>query len=145
MKKNVNNKAKVIIYFSPWTIQSRLHIHAVFFFQSGEASTIPIIKGNETEHSSCNLKGSDLYGGSSSKAANKTQPPKTLPIASTASSASCSTGTEETTEALSTAETTVNMHPPVDYQQTPTHPHGATMATVPIPFQPIHDYSGKLI
>ena len=115
------------------------------FCQLGEASTTPIIKINETEQLGCDLKGSDLYGGNSSRAANKTQPPNTLSIATTDSSTSCIAGAEETTEALSTAEINVNMHPPVDYQQTPTHPHGATMTTVPIPFQPIHDYTGKFI
>ena len=99
-----------------------------------------VTDGNNIEQSSSDLKGPDLYGGKSSKAASKPQPPKSL--LNLTSKESCITRPEEATEALSTAKTNVIMHPPVDYQQTPTHPHG-TMTTVPIPFQPIHDYTGK--
>ena len=99
-----------------------------------------IIEENNTEQSSSDLKGPDIYGGNFSKAASKPHPPKSL--CNLTSRESCISRPEEATETSSTAKTNVIMHAPVDYQQTPTHPHG-TMTTVPIPFQPIHDYTGK--
>ena len=122
-------------------ISSSFILFKLLYYHLGEVSRIPVIENYNIEQSSSDLKGPDLYGGNSSKAASKPQPPKTL--SNRTSSESCITRAEET-EALSTAKSNVNMHPPVDYQQAPTHPPGATMATVPIPFQQIHDYTGKL-
>ena len=103
-------------------------------------TTTRVIDENNTEQSSSEIKGPDLYGGNFTKAANKSQPPKTL--FNLTSKESCISDPEEATEAIS--KSNANMHPPVDYQQTPTHPPGS-MTTVPIPFQPIHDYTGKKI
>ena len=78
-----------------------------------------------TEQSRSDSKGPDIYGGNVTKAATNSQPPKS----------------SEITTDSSITNPNATMHPPVDYQQTPTHPHG-TMTSVPIPFQPIHDYTG---
>ena len=95
---------------------------------------------NIVEQSSSDFKGPDLYGGNVTKAATNSQPPKS-PL-NQSSRDCCSELPEKATESSNITKSNATMHPPVDYQQTPTHPHG-TMTSVPIPFQPIHDYTGK--
>jgi hypothetical protein len=107
----------------------------------GEVVVAKITEQNNIEQSSSDLKGPDIYGGKFSKAASKPHPPKSCNLTSRDI---CIARPEEATDTSSTAKPNVIMHPPVDYQQTPTHPHGS-MTTVPIPFQPIHDYTGMYI
>ena len=111
-------------------------------YHLGDGLRTPFVRKYKTEHSNTDCEGPDIYGGKSSKAASKPLPPDIL--SNCTNTEDCIQGVEETTEESSTVTLNVNMHPPVDYQQTPSHPPGATMATVPIPFQPIHDYTGKI-
>ena len=104
----------------------------LLFYLSGEVITDKVEEKSITEQSRSDSKGPDLYGGNATKAASNSQPPKSS--LNHTNRDCCIELSEKATEPI--------MHPPVDYQQTPTHPHG-TMTSVPIPFQPIHDYTGK--
>lgn len=113
-----------------------------YHYVLGDISKNQIFEAISTEQSSSDVKGPGIYGVNLSKAASKPQPPKTL--FNLTSRESCNAKSKKGPEESSISKTNAKMHPPVDYQATPTHPHG-TMTSVPIPFQPIHDYAGNML